>query len=204
MASSAKKANPHFTILALSSFIASFAVARVFTTLNPNVVIMVGTGIHIHHFWFGILLLAVGGWLGIINRTERADQLAAVLYGAGLGLIADEFGLLLTWGNYWTTLTYTVVGILLAFVILAGLLIGHRATIRAELRRVSRIDAVLYGGILLAMVSVAFLTTTSSSLIVAVSIVLGIIALAMILFFAINWIRLRSKTKEKLATHKAK
>jgi hypothetical protein len=204
MASPARKANPHFTILALSSFIASFAVARIFTTLNPNVVIMVGTGIHIHHFWFGILLVAVGGWLGIINRAERVDQLAAVLYGAGLGLIADEFGLLLTWGNYWTTLTYTVVGILLAFVILAGLLIGHRATIRGELRRVSRIDAVLYGGILLAMVSVAFLTTTSSSLIVAVSIVLGIIALAMILFFAIDWIRLRSKTKEKPAAHKTK
>jgi hypothetical protein len=204
MSSPARKANPHFTILALSSFIASFAVARIFTTLNPNVVIMVGTGIHIHHFWFGILLLAVGGWLGIINRTERVDQLAAVLYGAGLGLIADEFGLLLTWGNYWTTLTYTVVGILLAFVILAGLLIGHRATIRGELSRVSRIDAVLYGGILLAMVSVAFLTTTSSSLIAAVSIILGIIALAMILFFAINWIRLRNKTKEKPPAHKAK
>jgi len=204
MASPARKSNPHFSILALASFIASFAVARIFTTLNPNVVIMVGTGIHIHHFWYGILLLAVGGWLGLINRTERIDQLAAVLYGAGLGLIADEFGLLLTWGNYWTTLTYTVVGVLLAFVVLAGLLIEHRATIRAELHRVSRIDAVLFGGILLAMVSVAFLTTTSSSLIMAISIALGIIALAMIMFFAVNWIRLRSKTTEKTSTRKTK
>jgi hypothetical protein len=191
-----KVPNPHFSILALISFIASFAVARIFTTLSPSVVILVGNGIHIHHFWYGLALLAVGGWLGIINQTQRVDQLAAVLYGAGAGLIADEFGLLLTFGDYWNTMTYTIVGILLAFAFLGLLLIRHRGAIRAQFGRLTRIDAVFYCGIFLAMVSVAFLTTTGNSTIFIVTGVLTIVALVMIVFSAVY--RLNSRNKKKI------
>ncbi|HML02489.1 MAG TPA: hypothetical protein VK487_03845, partial [Candidatus Bathyarchaeia archaeon] len=56
--------------------------------------ILVRYGLHIHHFWFGLVLLVVGGWLGISYENERIDRVAAILFGAGGGLVADEVGLL--------------------------------------------------------------------------------------------------------------
>lgn len=199
-----KPTNPHFSILALIAFIASFAIARTFTTFYPSIVIVTASGIHIHHFWYGLILLAVGGWLGIINQTERIDQLAAVLYGAGGGLIADEFGLLLTFGDYWTNLTYSIVGMFLAFLFLVGLLVEHRGEVRAQFGRFSKSDAIFYGGVFLGMVSVAFLTTTSSPLIMVISGVLAIVSVAMILIHVIYWISLRSKTRGKTIVRRTK
>lgn len=52
------------------SFIFSFIAARTFTTFYPSTV-LISSGIHIHHFWFGLALLAIGGWLGISNTDSR-------------------------------------------------------------------------------------------------------------------------------------
>jgi hypothetical protein len=82
------KEKPNLSIIALTSFIASFLIARIFTTLNPNIV-LISVDYHIHHFWYGIALLAVGGWLGISYQSEKIDRLAAILFGAGGGLIGD-------------------------------------------------------------------------------------------------------------------
>ena len=75
---SAKRFQPraNFAIVALLSFILSFIVARTFTTFFPSTV-LVSNGIHVHHFWFGIVLLAIGGWLGISYNDVDADRLAA-------------------------------------------------------------------------------------------------------------------------------
>jgi len=51
----------HFAALALISFILSVLVARAFTHFYPGAVLISGD-LHIHHFWFGIALLAIGGW----------------------------------------------------------------------------------------------------------------------------------------------
>ncbi|MBS3786674.1 hypothetical protein KGY79_00595 [Candidatus Bipolaricaulota bacterium] len=63
-------------------------------------------GYHIHHFYFGILLIGIAGWLAIAGRTGISKEKLALVYGAGLGLLMDEIGLLLTWGNYASTLSY--------------------------------------------------------------------------------------------------
>jgi hypothetical protein len=68
----------HLAMIALLSFMFAFAAARVFTTFFPSAV-LIGNGIHIHHFWFGIALLAVGGWLGISYNDKDIDRLAAIL-----------------------------------------------------------------------------------------------------------------------------
>src|SRR5947209_18557572 len=93
-----KLVKPHLSIIANICFISAFILARIFTTLNPNVV-LVTSGLHVHHFWYGLAMLAVGGWLGINYQAERIDRMAAVLFGAGGGLIGDEIGLLVTFGN---------------------------------------------------------------------------------------------------------
>ncbi len=63
-------------------------------------------GVHVHHFWYGIGLMSVAGWMGIAWRQEKSYRLYAVLYGLGAGLLGDEVGLLLTFGNYQSELTY--------------------------------------------------------------------------------------------------
>jgi hypothetical protein len=94
--------------LAILAFIPAFSLARLFTFVLPRVVV-VQSGIHFHHFWYGIVLIAASGWLGIAG-SERWARLAATMYGLGGGLLADEVGLLLTFGDYYQNeITYTIV-----------------------------------------------------------------------------------------------
>ncbi len=71
-------------------------------------------GYHIHHFYIGFLLLCIGGWIAIVGSEYFTRTHAALLYGAGLGLFLDEIGLLLTWGDYYSSLSYLWVLIVLA------------------------------------------------------------------------------------------
>src|ERR1035437_3561280 len=126
------EARVHLATVALVSFISSFLVARTFTTFFPSRVIIT-SGIHIHHFWFGIILLAVGGWLGINYRHKDIEIAAAILYGVGGGLIVDEVGLLLTFGDYWTGLTWVILVVMLAVISVLILFTRYRKQIREEL-----------------------------------------------------------------------
>jgi len=97
--------------IVLSAFIFSFFIARAFVVLldvpiSPAHQLWM-KGYRIHHFFVGIGLLAIGGWLGYIRCGHRVTQISAALYGGGLGSIVDEFGLLLTFGDYWSPLSYT-------------------------------------------------------------------------------------------------
>jgi len=86
------------------AFTAGFFGARLFATLNPEVVV-VRSGIHFHHFWYGLAMIACTGWLGITLRDERMGRNLAIIFGLGAGLIGDEVGLLLTFGDYTSNLT---------------------------------------------------------------------------------------------------
>jgi len=175
------------TLLALISFVASFVIARVFTTLSRGAVLRIG-GFHIHHFWYGMILLAIGGWLGINYDEERVVRLAAVLYGAGGGLIMDEVGLLLTFGNYWTGITYTIVVFFLAFVSTVILFMRYSKAISSEIEGFTRSRASFYFCIILAAVSIAFLETRNS-LIAHISIVTTIAAGIVIIAYIVQRIR---------------
>ncbi|MCF7889870.1 hypothetical protein K9M78_01475 [Candidatus Bipolaricaulota bacterium] len=75
-------------------------------------------GYHIHHFYFGILLIGIAGWLAIAGSTNISKEKLALIYGAGLGLLMDEIGLLLTWGDYASSLSY-LLGVFLLGIILS-------------------------------------------------------------------------------------
>jgi hypothetical protein len=153
---------PSLSLLALLSFIASFAIARTFTAFSGRVIVKIG-GFHIHHIYYGIVLLAIGGWLGISYNEERVTRLAAVLYGVGGGLIGDEIGLLLTnFESYWTGITYTIMVVFIVFVIILILFERYSRAISAEIKGFTRSRASFYFGILLAAVSIEFLTSRNS------------------------------------------
>ena len=109
------------SFIAITTFFFSFIAARLWvvftradipiygadaTYFGRNVVI---GGVHVHHFLYGIVLLGVGGWIALMSQEYGSRKLAAVLYGAGLGFFVDEIGFLLTWGEYWSSLTYAIV-----------------------------------------------------------------------------------------------
>jgi hypothetical protein len=179
---------PNLSALALVSFAASFVIARVFTTLSQKTVV-VTYGIHIHHFWYGLIMLAIGGWLGISYHEERIDRMAAVLFGAGGGIIGDEAGLLLTLGDYWTELTYTVIITFLAIVSILTMLVRYQKTILTELRHFARSSASLYLGVFVATVSIAFILETGDPTIVTASFVLTAIGLTIAATYFVQRIR---------------
>jgi len=181
---------PNLSILAMVSFVASFIVARTFTILSPTTFLS-GGGFHIHHFWYGIVLLAIGGWLGISYQSERIDRLAAILFGAGGGVLGDEFGLLLTLENYWTEITYTFIIIILTFASILILLRKYSKTIRIEFSEFISSNASLYFGFFLAVISIAIILETDNMTLVAISGVLTITACIIIIAYFIQ--RLRTK-----------
>jgi hypothetical protein len=182
------KEKPNLSMLAMISFIASFIVTRIFTTLNPNTV-LISSDYHIHHFWYGIAMLAIGGWIGINVENERLNRVAAILFGAGGGLIGDEVGLLLTFGNYWTEITYTFVIIFLTFASMLILLNKYHKLIRTEFTQFLRSNASLYFGVFLAAVSIAFILETDNATIITVSSALTIAACFIILAYFVQRIR---------------
>jgi hypothetical protein len=176
---------PNLSFLILISFIASFAAARTFTTLCPKVVLVAGE-LHIHHFWYGMLMMAIGGWLGISYNDTRIDRLAAVIFGAGGGLIGDEAGLLLTFENYWTGLTYTIVTGFLAAMFILFLIARYSKSIVTEFASFTSSSAGLYLGVFLVTISIAFLIDTDNPLVIVASSISAAMAFLMILAYLIQ------------------
>src|SRR5262249_59866256 len=91
----------------LLAFVATFLVARIMVLLImtrriPSLYLHLG-GTHIHHLNYGIFLLsAVGAYLLLARPGEKGLRWACTLYGIGLALTFDEFGI---WvhlaGSYW-------------------------------------------------------------------------------------------------------
>lgn len=77
----------------LVTFLFSFFMARAYSLFITHSIYI--RGYHIHHFYYGMLFLSIGGVLGILSRKRRSLQFASILIGAGIGLFADEIGLLL-------------------------------------------------------------------------------------------------------------
>ncbi len=174
--------------MTLGAFIISFAIARTFTYFRPDITLVSGD-IHIHHFWFGLLLLTIGGWLGINYNQKEVDMVAAIIFGVGGGLIADEIGLLLTLGNYYSGITWTFLLLLFAFVATLFLLYRYRKEIFEELHEFVGSKASLYFGVLLAAISFAFIIETDNLLIAIVATALTVAGVVIFLAFLIHGIR---------------
>lgn len=109
-------------------FLVTFVVARitVFMIMErriPDVYVHLG-GTHVHHLNYGIFLLSgIGAYLLFRRPTGGAMSVAAALYGVGLALTFDEFGMWLhLGGSYWQRASFdgvTVVAALLGLVAFA-------------------------------------------------------------------------------------
>src|SRR5712692_1872226 len=110
--------------LVLLSLMVTFVMARlvsILVTLHrmPNIYLHV-RDTHVHHLNYGIFLLAgVGAYL--LFSSGPTAPAAAVVYGIGLGLTFDEFGMWLHLnGDYWQRASFDAVIILAAALGLAA------------------------------------------------------------------------------------
>jgi O-antigen/teichoic acid export membrane protein len=96
------------------------------------------------------------GWLGITLSNERMGRNLAIIFGLGAGLIGDEVGLLLTFGNYTSNLTEIFFVAAIAFIILVTLLSRGREHIEREVINISRKERLTQIGVFIAAFSVIF------------------------------------------------
>ena len=75
------------------AFILTAAGARLFSLVLPWVHWEPIPGMHIHHYVYGIFILTIAGYLALVFKGGRATLWIALLYGLGVGLTFDEFGM---------------------------------------------------------------------------------------------------------------
>lgn len=106
--------NNKIIALILFSFLTTFVAARliVYAVMNqliPDLFLYV-RGVHIHHFTYGVVILAVAGLYLILKRPEPSQsqfKWLTIAYGVGLGLTFDEFGMWIRLAdNYWIRQSY--------------------------------------------------------------------------------------------------
>jgi len=124
----------------LSSFVATFLLARSITTLlrrratfGPFRNLRVGRR-HIHHFVPGIVLAFASGAASIGTRDEAIERWLAITFGVGMGLTMDESAMLLELDDvYWSEEGVVSVQITLAVTaLLAAIALGMRFLRRGE------------------------------------------------------------------------
>ena len=110
----------HLARLTLVAFVFTFVAARVVVYLimsrrMPDLYFYVGQT-HVHHHNYGIFLLsAVGAWMLFVAPTARQRRACAALYGVGLALTFDEFGMWLHLGGpYWQRASFDAVIVIAA------------------------------------------------------------------------------------------
>ena len=144
--------------LCLLSFVTSFVAARVFATLNPTMVVE-SQGIHFHHFWYGLAMITIAGWLGIAHNNRRYVRLYSVIFGLGGGLVGDEIGLLLTFGNYNSSLTFFFAVIVVALGSMGILTFRYKKQIEYDVIYLEGGERAIYFGLVVAGLSaLAFAT----------------------------------------------
>jgi hypothetical protein len=66
-------------------------------------------GIHLHHYWFGIILISLGFYM-LRNRFSQTKT--ALVKGTGLALVVDELGILLAGHIYHSWVSYLSLAVL--------------------------------------------------------------------------------------------
>jgi hypothetical protein len=105
----------HLARLVLLTFVVTFVMSRMLVILimsgtMPDLFLHVG-GTHVHHLNYGIFLLSgVGAYLIFARPQGVRLDVASIVYGIGLALTFDEFGM---WvhlgGSYWQRASYDAV-----------------------------------------------------------------------------------------------
>ena len=96
---------------ALAAFLITFIVLRTITAIihfdlfphGPFRFVITKSGLHIHHLFWGILLLMATGFGALATRAPVWHLRLALVFGVALGLTLDEFAMWLRLADvYWS------------------------------------------------------------------------------------------------------
>src|SRR5512141_307209 len=96
---------------ALVAYLVTFAVLRALTAIihfevfphGPFRNLVTKSGLHIHHLFWGILLLMVTGLAALATRAPAWHLRIAIVFGIAMALTLDEFALWLRLADvYWS------------------------------------------------------------------------------------------------------
>jgi hypothetical protein len=112
-------------VFAWLGFTVTFIIARVVTGLikiggedagNIN-----AGGLHLHHYLWGILLVAAVAVFGLVDRSPRVRSFMGAALGVGLALIVDEVALLVTLKDvYWSSIGWVSVAVAVVVIGVVG------------------------------------------------------------------------------------
>ena len=118
----------HLARLTFVAFLLTFVASRVLVILImtrriPDLFLHIGET-HVHHLNYGIFLLStVAGLLLFANLNNTQQTVCALLYGCGMALTFDEFGMWLhLGGSYWQRASFDAVIVLLGLFGILGFL----------------------------------------------------------------------------------
>lgn len=117
-----EKHKKRVSFVILVSFLMTFVIVRAYVILATTEIIddpyLYIRGYHIHHLNYGILIMAISGFWALVFQKEKDRLKIGTLYGVGLGLTFDEFGMWLKLeDDYWTRASYdAIIIILLLFI----------------------------------------------------------------------------------------
>lgn len=78
-------------------------------------------GLHLHHYLWGILLLAAVAVFGLVDRSPKARSWMGIALGIALGLIVDEAALLITLRDvYWHSEGWSSIAIAISLIGVVG------------------------------------------------------------------------------------
>ncbi len=98
----------------LAAFVPTFIIARFIVHFFPALFLEI-RGVHVHHLTYGIIILSVVGLLLLNFKKESTHAPLAFLYGIGLALAFDEFGMWLhLQDDYWIRQSYDAIIIITA------------------------------------------------------------------------------------------
>jgi hypothetical protein len=110
----------HLARLTFITFLLTFIAARtlvilIMTRKVPDLYVHLG-GTHVHHLNYGIFLLAaVAAVLLFASLNAAQRSFCAIVYGVGMALTFDEFGLWLNLGgSYWQRASFDAVVVVLS------------------------------------------------------------------------------------------
>ncbi len=98
----------------LTSFVPTFIISRFVVYFFPSLFLEI-KGVHVHHLTYGIIILSIVGLLLLNLKKESFRVPLAFLYGIGLALAFDEFGMWLHLeDDYWIRQSYDAIIIITA------------------------------------------------------------------------------------------
>jgi hypothetical protein len=112
-------------VLAWLSFTVTFAIARLVTGVikifDAHAADVSAGGVHLHHYLWGILLLAGVAIFGLVDRSPRTRAWMGIALGVGLALVVDEIALLVALEDvYWQSAGWASVAVAIVLIGVVG------------------------------------------------------------------------------------